>query len=120
MPAHRAVLILLALSAAPLLALTSSARADLWNWGGRSASDNAPACEALATVPVPAPWPPQQVWLGHFSGGNVVRIGGGLDINWQDGKTCFSSRRDCERWIGVSRRAAHNPPGYWTCLPIRP
>lgn len=78
----------------------------------------APFWEPPLPTAADLPWP--SVWLGHFSGGRPYVDGYGVTlVDWRDEKLCFSSRRACQTWIAVMRRAFHHPEGYWTCLVLR-
>lgn len=75
--------------------------------------------EGIACDAGQLPW--RSVWYGHFSGGTALYAPNSpaAQINWQDEKLCFSSRRECLHWQHAERRAYHDVHGNWTCMPLR-
>jgi hypothetical protein len=60
------------------------------------------------------------IWLGHFTGGNIGRLGPVREgVDWRDAYACFPSRRDCQAWQRDMRHTFRRLEGYRTCLPIR-
>jgi hypothetical protein len=76
----------------------------------------ADACAPLASdLTVPG------LWLGHFTGGRLIRgpDDAGRTLAWRDDYSCFTSARACALWQRDLRRKYSAQEGYRTCLPLR-
>jgi hypothetical protein len=94
--------------------------------GGLALLESAPAHAfphsrpAEACAPMAADLSLPGLWLGHFSGGRLVRQ---LDqpavLAWRDVYSCFDTARACAAWQRGLRREYRDQEGYRTCLPLR-
>ena len=97
---------------AGLLALCLSAGAQTLDEGWVSNGPNCAPTRDVASI--------DQVWLGHFSGGNSLRNGQDTSaLDWHDEDVCFASRKACNAWLGQMRKTYRVVEGWTTCLPIR-
>jgi len=98
---------LIALAFGALASVPAAAMPGGWRSDG-------PNCGILADAPF------RDVWLGHFTGGRLVRGPYGDKVmDWRDDHVCFASRARCDIWQGRMRAAFHQIGGYRTCVRIR-
>ncbi|MBM3608241.1 MAG: hypothetical protein FJX29_07285 [Alphaproteobacteria bacterium] len=59
------------------------------------------------------------LWVGHFSGGNVLYDGVQKRVNWRNEYRCFTAARACHAWRADMRRVWRDVRGYGTCIALR-
>ena len=60
------------------------------------------------------------LWLGHFTGGRLVKTAGYQpDLEWKDLYSCFPTRASCQRWLRDSHRVFSGVDGWKTCVALR-